>query len=56
METFINIFLFPYTALVFMFKYAIAAFGWIGIFMLCHYFIETRWYGGFKFRNPFYRD
>ena len=60
METFLNIFLFPYTAIVFMFKYAIATLGWIGLIMWLHYLItHAEWNKGYfewKFRNPFYRD
>jgi hypothetical protein len=59
METFINLYLFPYTAVAFIFKYALAGLGWFFIFMLVHYLFTavagddfTDW----KFRNPFYRD
>lgn len=55
METILNIYLFPYTAVVFIFKYALAGLGWFGLFVLCHNII-TQKITDWRFRNPFYRD
>ena len=56
MELLHNIFLFPYDAFMFMIKYLIAGFGWVGIFVCIHYLCTRADISYLKFRNPFYRD